>query len=59
MHACWYMHDQINYFDHKQVAVNTAPGGGSSVVEVELVATNTGGSSSLSLHWGALQQGRR
>ncbi|GJM84901.1 hypothetical protein PR202_ga00614 [Eleusine coracana subsp. coracana] len=39
-----------------QVAVNPAREG--SLVEVELVATNTGGSS-LSLHWGALQQGRR
>ncbi|KAK3154007.1 hypothetical protein QOZ80_2BG0184640 [Eleusine coracana subsp. coracana] len=39
-----------------QVAVNPAREG--SLVEVELVATNTG-SSSLSLHWGALQQGRR
>ncbi|GJN20952.1 hypothetical protein PR202_gb08393 [Eleusine coracana subsp. coracana] len=38
------------------VAVNPAREG--SLVEVELVATNTG-SSSLSLHWGALQQGRR
>ncbi|WVZ52550.1 hypothetical protein U9M48_003598 [Paspalum notatum var. saurae] len=39
-----------------QVSVNPAPEG--SVTEVELVATNTSGSS-LSLHWGALQQGRR
>ncbi|KAJ1275385.1 hypothetical protein BS78_05G131700 [Paspalum vaginatum] len=39
-----------------QVSVNPAPEG--SVTEVELVATNTSGSS-LSLHWGALHQGRR
>ncbi|TVU30245.1 hypothetical protein EJB05_21855 [Eragrostis curvula] len=39
-----------------QVTVNRAPDG--SVVEVELFATNTGGSS-LSLHWGALQRGRK
>jgi hypothetical protein len=40
---------------------NPAPAGGSLVeveVELDLVATNTGGSTSLSLHWGALQQGR-
>ncbi|KAL6899884.1 hypothetical protein ACP4OV_006542 [Aristida adscensionis] len=39
-----------------QVSVNPAPGG--SAVEVELVATNTSGMS-LTLHWGAVQQGRR
>ncbi|KAL6640194.1 hypothetical protein ACP70R_022043 [Stipagrostis hirtigluma subsp. patula] len=39
-----------------QVAVHPAPGG--SAVVVELVATNTGGSS-LALHWGALQRGKR
>ncbi|PUZ56744.1 hypothetical protein GQ55_5G359200 [Panicum hallii var. hallii] len=46
----------LDYNSELQVAVNPAPDG--SVIEVELVATNTG-ASSLSLHWGALQQGRR
>ncbi|CAN6238024.1 unnamed protein product [Urochloa humidicola] len=46
----------LDYNSELQVAVNLAPDG--SVVEVELVATNTG-ASSLCLHWGALQQGRR
>ncbi|CAO2038493.1 unnamed protein product [Urochloa humidicola] len=46
----------LDYNSELQVAVNPATDG--SVVEVELLATNTG-ASSLCLHWGALQQGRR
>ncbi|CAL5022240.1 unnamed protein product [Urochloa decumbens] len=46
----------LDYNSELQVAVNHSPDG--SVVQVELVATNTG-ASLLCLHWGALQKGRR